>query len=787
MIGFINEKSNNYTKFLILGYVFILGLVVVSALIFLNYENKLFSSVQNYSESISHEKNSDVLLDASTQRSLILAELVSAENNIKVDSLRMEFYKYKTIIGKSFTNLKASDSSFVREEIMKIEPFMEGWLKSQDNIYNLILNGKMQQAKYNLSKLKQRDIYLKLEVLKSGFNLQAQTSFEKYYKSITEMPVLIFMVSVPIMVGLILIALLSVKRLNQFSSGYQKMVDNLEELALSRQQELLLDRNLMHNLSEAVGVFEPDKEFVVFNKKLTALIPKNDRVKELTLWRFLEIVFEKDDVGLIFRNFSKEKGWRGHAKLLNKDNLMMVNISLIKDDSLPNDYMSIVLTDISELKKVQDKLEMTANFDEVTRLPNRRNYNNTIAKLVQSESKKPFQLLYLDLDNFKWINDNYGHKTGDQFLYNFSEGVLRVLNKKHSFFRIGGDEFIVLVEGIDDNLSGVAAAIIQSVKAIKVKNNEIQSVGCSIGIASFPDNNSTAEGLLNCADLAMYHSKNNGKNKYSFFNLKMAEELESLHRIEKDLIKAIQKEEFIVYYQPQYKLNNLELVGAEALLRWPKKERESVVFVSPVEFIPIAEKFGLIKELGEYVFENSIKQIVSWRKLGDKLPKVAVNVSSMQLATKSFTDFAERVMDEYDIEPKMIDIEITESVLMNNLEQDGENNSNSLRWLQKKGFVISIDDFGTGYSSLAYIKNLNVDKIKIDKSFIDDLENSYETKLIVKAIIEMGHNLGLVVLAEGIETDCQLKILQEFGCDEGQGYLFGKAVPSSEFKEAFLL
>jgi EAL domain-containing protein (putative c-di-GMP-specific phosphodiesterase class I) len=241
----------------------------------------------------------------------------------------------------------------------------------------------------------------------------------------------------------------------------------------------------------------------------------------------------------------------------------------------------------------------------------------------------------------------------------------------------------------------------------------------------------------------------------------------------------VREKEFQVHYQPQYSLHSLKLVGAEALVRWPRSDR----MVSPGEFIPLAEKFGLISAIGEFVFETAARQLQAWAHCKIELPRVAVNTSSTQLLAGNFGDVVERILQENQLTASRIDIEVTESVMMKNIERNGNNeNANCLSTLQEKGLEISIDDFGTGYSSLSYIKHLNVDRIKIDKSFIDDIEFNKEARSIVRAIIKMGHSLGMKVLAEGIETPNQLDILKALECDEGQGYLFSKPLDAAKFE-----
>jgi diguanylate cyclase (GGDEF)-like protein len=435
------------------------------------------------------------------------------------------------------------------------------------------------------------------------------------------------------------------------------------------------------------------------------------------------------------------------------------------------------LTDVTELKTTQLHLEQLANFDPVTQIPNRHYFQTHLNQCIENQAIRQFNLFYIDLDNFKWINDTLGHVAGDRFLHQIAKLFEQTFieDARVLVSRLGGDEFAILVENCDENcLVHMADQILKCCVQANQLNHYSKPIGCSVGVASYPKDGLTPEALMRHADFAMYKAKEQGKNQYCFFSEEMNQRIHYLYNMEHKLQLAIENKQFRMHFQPQYDLQNGELTGAEALIRWQHQGQD----ISPAEFIPLAEKFGLIASIGDFVMRASIQQLAQWKAAGLDLPKIAINVSSAQFRLKDFAHDIESIIEASDIAFNQIDIEITETVLMENLKQQ----QSALSLLQDKGLEISIDDFGTGYSSLAYIKHLSVDRIKIDRSFVRDLGQNEESDSIVLAIITMGQSLGLKVLAEGIETPHQLHILREMGCDEGQGFLLGYPQSPTDFE-----
>jgi diguanylate cyclase (GGDEF)-like protein len=443
-----------------------------------------------------------------------------------------------------------------------------------------------------------------------------------------------------------------------------------------------------------------------------------------------------------------------------------------------NQLENEVLQRTKAYEEVNQVLERTANYDAVTGLLNRHSFQLYLQRLV-SQQDQAFSLFFIDLDNFKWFNDTLGHEAGDALLRHLSEAFLGVLSHiPHTYLaRIGGDEFVVICPCQDADAERLIA---QQLIDIVNKHNKVgastKALGCSIGIARFPDHGTTKTELLRFADFAMYCAKAAGKNQVCVFSDVMKQDMQSRLMLEEALSAAIKNKALTVHYQAQFDMKTLEVIGAEALTRWQHEGQ----LISPAIFVPLAEKVGFIYDLGLFVFEASVRQLAIWRDQGHSISRMAINLSQMQLCFPSLISDFMSIIRAYDVDAKQLDLEITESTFM---EESGTS-LHVLNLLQASGIEISIDDFGTGYSSLSQIKRLNVDRIKIDKSFVDDIATDGQSQTLVKAIITMAHSLGLRVLAEGIETEAQYQLLKALGCDEGQGYWFARPVPAEQFSFA---
>ena len=431
-----------------------------------------------------------------------------------------------------------------------------------------------------------------------------------------------------------------------------------------------------------------------------------------------------------------------------------------------------------EGRRSEKKIMQLAHYDELTGLPNRFLYNQHLARslAIAERNRSQLAVLFLDLDRFKNINDTFGHDEGDNVLRTIALSFRQCLRESDIIARIGGDEFILLIDQFNEarDLGDVADKLLYAAaQPFEIGGQECQ-LSASIGIATFPADGRDAQTLLKNADIAMYKAKNKGKDNYQFYASEM-----NIHTVERlafeaRLRKALERREFVVHYQPKLDVKTERIVGAEALVRWNHPERG---VLSPVEFISLAEEAGLIARLGMLVLDIACRDILSFRNVDKDFGRVAINLSGAQFNDAHMLEEVKSVVDFWRVPANSIEFEITESMVMHNREQaillmDG---------LKEAGFTLSIDDFGTGYSSLAYLKRFPVDSVKVDRSFIKDIPEDPNDTAIVLAIVAMAHTLGIKVIAEGVDSAIQLETLRECKCDEFQGFYFSKAVPDKEF------
>lgn len=438
--------------------------------------------------------------------------------------------------------------------------------------------------------------------------------------------------------------------------------------------------------------------------------------------------------------------------------------------------------DITERKKTQERLNTLANFDMLTGLPNRALFMDRLSMAMKhsQRSETLVALMFIDLDGFKNINDSYGHDAGDELLIEVSKRLKISVRETDTVARLGGDEFTVILTNLTkiDFVDLVLDKIKSSINRPITLRGKDCLVTPSIGIAIYPLNDiKDSYELIRQADMAMYQAKKAGKNTYKYFSSELFEEEARTITLSNSLRKALDNCELEVYYQPRVSLANDKLLGAEALLRWIKSEHG---FVSPEEFIPIMENSGLIHDVGLWVFEQTCKNIVNWKKEIDYIV-VSVNVSAKQFEDKSFPNKIKKLVEQYKVAGN-IEIEITEGLLLSH----SETTVNMLNELKECGITISLDDFGTGYSSLSYLKQIPIDVIKIDRSFVMDMTENNDSMEIVKAIISLSKSLNRSVIAEGIEEQEHVNILKTLNCDEGQGYFFSKPMPMTDFNNFIL-
>ncbi|MDR3392746.1 MAG: EAL domain-containing protein [Sulfuriferula sp.] len=436
----------------------------------------------------------------------------------------------------------------------------------------------------------------------------------------------------------------------------------------------------------------------------------------------------------------------------------------------------------AEREAAEEKLEFMAQHDPLTHLPNylllRDRFDLAIAAAGREGSK--VGMLFLDLDNFKHINDSLGHNFGDRVLLQVVERLKNCIQDTDTISRQGGDEFVVLLSGMHDvtGVGEIAQKIIDAFADVFVIDGYSVSTSFSVGISLFPDDGMEFDTLLKRADTALYQAKDSGRNAYRFYAKKMNTDAVEQMQMQGQLRNAVKQQEFILYYQPQVDIASGRIIGAEALVRWQHPE---MGLIPPGKFIPLAERSGLIIPLGEWILYEACRQAMVWQKNGLPDLVVAVNLSAIQFKRGNLLDTVADALKQSGLPAHCLELELTESILL----QDIDVTLKMLQELKRMGVKLSIDDFGTGYSSLSYLKQLAVDKIKIDQSFVRDLANDQDDGAIVKAIIQLGHTLQLTVIAEGVETDEQLAFLRNNGCDEIQGYLFSCPVPAAQFVSLF--
>lgn len=430
-------------------------------------------------------------------------------------------------------------------------------------------------------------------------------------------------------------------------------------------------------------------------------------------------------------------------------------------------------------QKTKDELKYFANHDTLTTAPNRHAYHNKIHDLLKNRKVENLFLLFMDLDNFKSVNDTLGHSIGDQLLKAVSKRLKNRIHSFEMFARFGGDEFVFLF--IEKNHQFIEFVIKEIHKALKepfILNGYEVYVTVSIGISKYPQDGNTPEVLLKNADIAMYDAKDSGKSIYSFYNDNMIESSKDNLMLEGELHKALKNSELYLLYQPQILLDNEKLVGVEALIRWNHPVKG---LISPMEFIPIAENNGLIMPIGAWIIDQVCDQLLAWQNTDMKDITISINISAKQLLHQDLYGYIKKAVERTKVDSGLLELEITETVVMENINET----VTILAKLKELGLSIAIDDFGTGYSSLSYLKKLPIDKLKIDREFIKDIPDDKDDIAITKAIISLATSLNLKIVAEGPENQEHVEFLKGAKCDIAQGYFYSKPILAIDVEELF--
>ena len=440
----------------------------------------------------------------------------------------------------------------------------------------------------------------------------------------------------------------------------------------------------------------------------------------------------------------------------------------------------IVFHDVTAARQMTQEITHSAHHDFLTGLPNRMLLNDRISQAIALAPRHNNQVavLFLDLDGFKHINDSLGHPIGDRLLQSVAERLVGCVRASDTVSRQGGDEFVVLLSEVDRSEDAAISArrMLKTVAESHAIDDQDLHVTTSIGVSIYPDDGLDAETLIKNADTAMYQAKENGRQGFRFFKPAMNVRAVERQSIEEGLRRALKRSEFALYYQPKIDLRSGRITGAEALIRWNHPERG---LVAPMDFIPVAEDCGLIIPIGRWVLREACQQARTWLDDGRPVTTMAVNVSALEFNDDNFLDGVLSILDETGLDPSLLELELTESVLMKRVDST----ASSLQSLRERGIKVAVDDFGTGYSSLSYLRRFPIDSLKIDQSFIRQISAEGDDTTIVTAVIDMARSLKLRVIAEGVETVEELTFLQAHQCDEAQGYYFSRPVPAGRFAE----
>ncbi|WP_432474601.1 EAL domain-containing protein [Amphritea sp. HPY] len=567
-------------------------------------------------------------------------------------------------------------------------------------------------------------------------------------------------------------------------------VRQLRELLEERDQALELS---LHNLKLAQQVIDTSMEAIVITDKHARIQRVNPAFTEITGYKRSDVLGRNPNIlssgrhnaefyTTMWHSLIQNDFWQGEIWNKRKDGTIFpewLSITAIKDDNGDISQYASIFSDLTEIKKSEARIKRLAYFDELTRLPNRKLFNDRLhlALSYAKEHDHQVALAYIDLDYFQRINDLYGHDTGDQVLQEIGRRIEEQMDEGDTVARFGGDEFNLILTDINGNqaISALLSRLQNAVnQPILIKGVQIKAT-ISIGVSFFPGDADNAEELLQCADSAVHQAKDFGRDSFRFFSSEQHRQIQSRYQMGNDLQQALVNNEFELYYQPKVCAHTRLTQGAEALLRW---KHPTLGFVSPAEFIPLAEDIGLIEKIGNFVLYEATRQGAEWFRQGIELP-IAINVSAKQMLDRNI---AHRIINQLKNEGlplHLFSIELTETSFLHCLEETQA----TISTLRAAGIEVAIDDFGTGYSSLSYIRNMALDVLKIDRSFLINIDNSDVDRKIVASIIQMSQVMGLKVVAEGIETEVQFELLRELNCDLIQGYLMARPMPAAEFHD----
>ncbi|HEX5337427.1 MAG TPA: EAL domain-containing protein [Gallionella sp.] len=566
------------------------------------------------------------------------------------------------------------------------------------------------------------------------------------------------------------------------SAAIHNMVEKLTgEIAQRRKAEesLRLSAKVFENNTEAIMITDADHNVVSVNRAFTGItgyseeevLGKNPRI--LSSGRQSREFYQA-----FYESLSSKGQWRGEIWNKRKNGEVFpewTTISILRDEQGRITHYIAVFLDITERKKEEERIQYLANYDVLTGLPNRYllddRLNQTITLTQRHQTK--MALMFIDLDHFKNINDSLGHDVGDALLKKVSQRLKLCLRRSDTLARQGGDEFVALLGdmGSENEATFIAEKMVESLREPFTVGEYHLSVTPSIGVSIYPDDGETSVQLLRNADLAMYRAKDSGRNRFEYYKPEMNVKALQRLKLENDLRDAIANGQLMLYYQPKVNVASGKMVGMEALLRWRHPE---LGFVSPAQFIPVAEESGVINEIGDWVLQQAALQQRVWQSSGYRIVPIAVNLSVRQFGQNNLAEKIQAIVRDAGIPAHFIELELTESMMMDL----GADSLKIMDKLNEAGFDLSLDDFGTGYSSLSRLKLLPVKSLKIDQSFVRDIDTDENDEAIVNATAVLAHAMEMKVIAEGVETQGQLDFIRNLQCEEYQGYLFSRPVPA---------
>ncbi len=576
------------------------------------------------------------------------------------------------------------------------------------------------------------------------------------------------------------------ERTAELESANRKLLQEVVERKHSEESLRLRDRAIEASIN-GIMIFDsslPDRPVIYVNPAVEHITGYTAQEVVGRNGRFL-VRDDKDQTGLAEIRAALREGRPASAVIRSyrKDGSLFWNelfVAPVRNDSGQVTHSVSIINDVTDRIRYEEELEHQANHDALTGLANRNLLDDRLDQAIASAYRyeRLMAVVYLDLDNFKVINDSLGHKVGDELVKMAAQRLSRSMREVDTVARIGGDEFVlVFSDAKQEEMVTVALQRIQEAIAapFAIEEQELY-VTCSMGASLFPRDGRDGQTLLKNADAAMYQAKEHGRNTFRFYISEMNAMVTKRLTLERGLRHALERAEFVLHYQPQIDFANGAIFGAEALVRW---QHPDLGLLAPDHFIQVAEETGLIVPIGEWVMDTACAQNATWQKQGLPPIVMAVNLSARQFRQENLSVVITRVLERHGLQPRWLELELTESMVMQNAEQTVA----TLRELNRLGVRIALDDFGTGYSSLNYLKRFPIDKLKIDQSFVRDLTRDPDDAAIVLAIIAMAHSLNLKVIAEGVETREQFDYLQSHNCDEVQGYYFSKPVPAHEFAE----